>query len=100
MPDTARRRSAIAFLSLAFLSVVVGWWGLRTDWRTLYSGLDAEDARQIGLMLTQAQIPFELSDNGLSLRVPATQLDKARLATSGKALKTGRMGFELFDKPN
>lgn len=100
MPDRMRRRSTIAFLSLAFLSVIVGWWGLRTDWRTLYSGLDAEDARQIGLMLTQAQIQFELSDNGLSLRVPATQLDKARLATSGKALKSGRMGFELFDKPN
>jgi len=62
--------------------------------------LDAEDSRQVGVLLTQAQIPFELSDNGLSLRVPAQQLDKARLATSGKALKSGRMGFELFDKPN
>ena len=25
------------------------WYGLRTDWRTLYAGLDPDDARQIGL---------------------------------------------------
>jgi flagellar M-ring protein FliF len=77
------------------------WYGMRTDWRTLYSGLDPEDARQIGLTLTQAQIPYDVADNGMTLRVPAAQLDKARLATAAKGgVKSGRMGFELFDKPN
>ena len=74
---------------------------LRTDWRTLYAGLDPDDARQTGLILTQAQIPFEVTDNGAGIRVPAAQLDKARLATAAKGgVKSGRMGFELFDKPN
>jgi flagellar M-ring protein FliF len=77
------------------------WYGLRTDWRTLYAGLDTDDARQIGLTLTQAQIPFDIADNGMTLRVPAAQLDKARLATAAKGgVKSGRMGFELFDRPN
>jgi flagellar M-ring protein FliF len=100
MPGEQRRRWIIGFGALAVLLSGFSWWGLRTDWRTLYSGLDAEDARQVGLTLAQAQIPFELSEDGLALRVPSSQLDKARLATSGKALKSGRMGFELFDKPN
>ena len=100
MPVKKRRWTVITLLSLAALVSMLSWWGVRTDWRTLYSGLESEDARQVGLMLTQAQIPFELSDDGLSLRVPSAQLDKARLVTSGKALKSGRMGFELFDKPN
>src|SRR3954471_24510253 len=100
MPVKKRRWTIITSLSLAALISMLSWWGVRTDWRTLYSGLESEDARQVGLMLTQAQIPFELSDDGLSLRVPSAQLDKARLVTSGKALKSGRMGFELFDKPN
>ena len=76
------------------------WYGLRTDWRTLYAGLDPDDARQVGLTLTQAQIPYDVADNGTTLRVPAAQLDKARLATAAKGVKSGRMGFELFDKPN
>lgn len=92
-----------ATLSAALIVALIGgmlWYGLRTDWRTLYSALDPEDARQIGTTLTQAQIPFDVSDNGTTLRVPASQLDKARLATAAKGVKSGRMGFELFDKPN
>src|SRR5579863_8847123 len=76
------------------------WYGLRTDWRTLYAGLDPDDARQVGLTLTQGQIPYDVADSGTTLRVPAAQLDKARLATATRGVKSGRMGFELFDKPN
>jgi flagellar M-ring protein FliF len=100
MSSKQRKSAAAALVLLAAMLAISCWYGIRTDWRTLYSSLDAEDARQVGILLTQAQIPFELTDNGLTLRVPSTQLDKARLATSGKALKSGRMGFELFDKPN
>jgi len=85
------------------LALVAGllWHGLRTDWRTLYANLDSEDARQTGLTLTQAQIPFETSPDGAGIRVPAPQLDKARLATAAMGgLKSGRLGFEIFDKPN
>jgi flagellar M-ring protein FliF len=51
--------------------------------------------------LTTAGIPFDVSPDGTTLRVPAQNLDKARLATTAKgAPKSGRMGFELFDQPN
>ena len=97
------RGSAAGQFHAAMLSILFGgllWYGLRTDWRTLYAGLDPDDARQVGLTLTQAQIPYDVADNGTTLRVPAAQLDKARLATAAKGVKSGRMGFELFDKPN
>jgi len=81
--------------------MVLGWYGTRIDWRLLMGGLDPEDARAASAVLTQAQIPYELTDNGTSIRVPLASLDKARLATVAKGgLKSGRMGFELFDKPN
>jgi flagellar M-ring protein FliF len=85
------------------LAVLIGliWYGGRTDWRTLYAGLDPEDSRQMAQVLTQAQIPFDLAANGTSIRVPLGSLDKARLATAAKGgPRSGRMGFELFDKPN
>jgi flagellar M-ring protein FliF len=76
-------------------------YGFRTDWRTLYADLDADDARQIAQTLTQAQIPFDVAASGGLIRVPAAQLDKARLATAAKGgVKSGRLGFEIFDKPN
>jgi flagellar M-ring protein FliF len=77
------------------------WFMLRPDWRTLYANLDRDDARQLGMVLTQAQIPFEVAADGSAVRVAAAQLDKARLATAAKGgIKSGRMGFEIFDKPN
>jgi flagellar M-ring protein FliF len=93
-----------AGISLVLLTSLVGgivYFMLRTEWRTLYANLDGEDARQIGTTLTQAQIPFDVTADGSGIRVPASQLDKARLATAAKgALRSGRLGFELFDKPN
>ena len=101
MPGAQQRWSMVAGGMLCVLVGGILWFGLRTDWRTLYAGLDPDDARQTGLTLTQAQIPFEVDANGTAIRVPAPQLDKARLVTATKGgVKSGRLGFELFDKPN
>jgi flagellar M-ring protein FliF len=100
MAPQQRRWTITSSIMLGLLLGGLLWYGLRTDWRTLYAGLDPDDARQVGLTLTQAQIPYDLADNGTTLRVAAAQLDKARLATATKGVKSGRMGFELFDKPN
>ncbi|MDE3188545.1 MAG: flagellar M-ring protein FliF [Acidobacteriota bacterium] len=101
IPSAQRGWSLAAAALLGALVGGILWYGLRTDWRTLYAGLDPDDARQTGLTLTQAQIPFEVDANGTAIRVPAPQLDKARLATAAKGgVKSGRLGFELFDKPN
>jgi flagellar M-ring protein FliF len=97
----AQRRWAITVAAM-LLGLIGGllWYGLRTDWRTLYADLDPEDARQTGQILAQALIPFDTTAGG-GIRVPADQLDKARLVTAAKGgIKSGRMGFEIFDKPN
>jgi len=101
MQPRQRHAAIISAVLLGALLVGLAWYGLRTDWRTLYAGMEPEDARQTGLTLTQAQVPFEVSSNGTAILVPAPQLDKARLATAAKgAAKSGKLGFELFDKPN
>ena len=47
------------------------------------------------------RFPSKPPPDGAGIRVPAAQLDKARLATAAKGgVKSGRLGFEIFDKPN
>lgn len=101
MPARQRGWTVAALVLLAGMVGGMFWYGLRTDWRILYTNLEPDDARQTSIVLTQAQIPFEVTDNGTGIRVPAADLDKARLATAAKGgVKSGRMGFEIFDKPN
>jgi flagellar M-ring protein FliF len=96
-----RTWATISAVLLAGLAGFLLWYALRPDWRILYADLEPDDARQIGQDLTQAQIAFDVAGNGGTIRVPAAQLDKARLATAAKGgVKSGRLGFELFDKPN
>jgi len=99
-PGRRFRMMAALFLVTGCFAALL-WYASRPDWRTLYAGLDSDDARQMAQQLTTAGIPFDVSPDGSLLRVSAENLDKARLATTAKGgPRSGRMGFELFDQPN
>jgi flagellar M-ring protein FliF len=71
------------------------------DYKTLYSGMAPADAQSLAQRLSSQNISFQLSSDGTAVLVRSDQLDKARLeAASQGPLASGRMGFELFDKPN
>ena len=73
----------------------------KADYKPLYSGLSPSDAQSLSHRLSEKNIPFELASDGTRILVPADQLDKARLDLAAEGLpQSGRLGFELFDKPN
>ena len=73
----------------------------KPEYKTLYSGLSSADAQDIAAALAAKKISFEQSPDGASILVPADQLDSARLQVASQPMpRTGRLGFELFDKPN
>lgn len=90
--------------SVALLVAAVGgmlWLALKPDMRVLLSGLDARDAQQVEQELAAAGIAYEVTPDGATVRVPASDLNKARLEVAGKGLpSSGRLGFAIFDKPN
>jgi flagellar M-ring protein FliF len=88
----------------AFLAAICAgmiWFAGRPDWRVLFSGLDGKDVQQVSQELSAAGIPYETTVDGSGIQVPAEMLDKARMEVATKGMpQTGRLGFELFDKPN
>ncbi len=90
--------------SAAFLAAMCAgllWYAGRPDWRVLFSGLDGKDVQQVSTELAAAGIPYETTADGGGVQVPAEMLDKARMEVAAKGMpQTGRLGFELFDKPN
>jgi flagellar M-ring protein FliF len=70
------------------------------DYKTLYSGMAPADAQILAQRLGAQNISYQLSSDGTAVLVRSDQLDKARLEAASQPLASGRMGFELFDKPN
>jgi flagellar M-ring protein FliF len=86
---------------LAAMCAAMIWFAGRPDWRVLFSGLDGKDVQQVSQELAAAGIPYETTVDGAGVQVPAEMLDKARMEVAAKGMpQTGRLGFELFDKPN
>jgi flagellar M-ring protein FliF len=101
MPSGRRNWWLGSALMVAAICAGVGWYGSRPDWRVLFSGLDGKDTQQIAQELSAAGIPYNMTEDGSGIEVSADQMDKARMEVAAKGMpQSGRMGFELFDKPN
>ena len=101
MPAAKRTWLIAAGVFLAAVCAAMVWFAGRPDWRVLFNGLDAKDVQQVSQELAAAGIPYETTADGAGVQVPADMLDKARMEVAAKGMpQTGRLGFELFDKPN
>jgi flagellar M-ring protein FliF len=101
MPQGKRTWLIASVVFLAAMCAGMAWYAGRPDWRVLFSGLDGKDVQQVSQELAAAGIPYETTSDGAGVQVPADMLDKARMEVAAKGMpQTGRLGFELFDKPN
>lgn len=76
-------------------------WSQERDFRPLYSALSAEDAASVSAKVKDSGSEFRLSDNGTAVLVPSARVAELRLQMARAGVpKSGRMGYELFDKTN
>lgn len=75
-------------------------WNKERDLRPLFVNLAADDAGTVVEKLRSASVDFKVADNGTIL-VPSARVAELRLDMASAGLpKSGRLGFELFDKQN
>ena len=100
---TWSQRIWIAAAAIAVIGGLAGLnhWNQERDFKPLLSGLAAEDAGTVTAKLRELGIEYRLTDEGSSILVPSDKVAEARLQLASAGLpKTGRIGFELFDKTN
>src|SRR5262245_61954611 len=69
--------------------------------KPLFTGVSAEDGAGIVQRLKEGGVEYRLAEGGGSVLVPAEKIPELRLHMAAAGLpKTGRNGFELFDKAN
>lgn len=91
-------------LAAVIVAVGVGLWGF-TRWqhergfRPLFTELAPEDGSQVLNRLRERGVEFRLADSGKTVLVPSEMAHELRIELAGEGLpKSGRMGFEIFDK--
>ena len=76
-------------------------WKHESDFRPLYTSLAPEDASALAQKMREAGIEYRLDETGATISVASGRIAEARLALAGAGLpRTGRIGFELFDRSN
>jgi flagellar M-ring protein FliF len=95
-----RRLAIMAGVTLLVLTVlgVASVYLNRPAYETLYVGLERADVNQIGLVLGEAGIGFDVASDGTTVLVPAGKTAAARMLLAEKGLPTSaNAGYELFD---
>ena len=90
-------------LGLAFVATVAGMWAVfhltsGTPMSVLYANLDAKAAADVVAQLDTQGVPYELSDNGQTIKVPSAKVADVRLKLSAQGLPASGEGWSILDK--
>lgn len=97
------RMQQMALIAIVAGAVVFGFLLLRMGgpqpYAVAFTNLDPKDAAASGDALKSAAIPYQVTPDGTTIKVPSSRLADARLKLASKGLpQGGAVGFELFDK--
>jgi flagellar M-ring protein FliF len=100
---SVRQKVSIAAVALLLLAGIYAFVAHQreADFRPLLTSVPPEEAAAIVQKLKESGVEYRLGDNGGTISVPSARIAEMRLTLAAAGLpKTGRMGFELFDKTN
>jgi flagellar M-ring protein FliF len=101
LQELGPRRLAIMGAIVALVLAVVGTASVylnRPAYETLYVGLERSDVNQIGMVLGESGIDFDVASDGTTVLVAAGRTAAARMLLAEKGLPTSaNAGYELFD---
>ncbi len=84
--------------AIALLAIVALWFR-GPDYKVLFSNLQDRDGGAIISALAQMNVPYQLTENGSAILVPAESVHETRLQLAQQGLpRSGEAGFELIDQ--
>ncbi len=98
-----RQRILLIAAAIAVVAGLVAFtrWRRERDFKPLYTQLAPEDASAVVAKLRESGADYRLGENGTAILVPSARVAELRLQVAGAGLpRSGRAGFELFDRTN
>jgi flagellar M-ring protein FliF len=98
-----KHKITIAAAALAAFAAIYSLvhWQTERDYKPLYTDLAPEDAGLVLAKVRESGVPYRIGDGGASVLVPSAKVSELRLQLAAAGIpKSGRIGFEIFDKTN
>ncbi|MCX8044271.1 MAG: flagellar basal-body MS-ring/collar protein FliF [Desulfobacterota bacterium] len=90
---------AVLLTIVCLIGLIV--WANRIDYKTLYTGLSAEDAGAVITRLRDKKVPYRVANDGSSILVPSSKVYELRMELASEGLpQSSTVGYEIFDKQN
>ncbi|MCB9092624.1 MAG: flagellar M-ring protein FliF [Halobacteriovoraceae bacterium] len=85
-------------LIIAF-SIAVVMLASKSNYSILYTNLNKEDSLQVSRFLKESKIPYQVSDDGKTIKIPEDKVEIWRIEIAKRGVKfTSTIGYEVFDK--
>lgn len=100
---TIRQRIVIGVAAASVLAGVLflARWNKDRDFKPLFTNLGPEEAGLVINRIKESAVEYRLAEGGGAILVPSAKVAELRLQLASAGLpKSGRIGFELFDKTN
>lgn len=98
-----KQRIGIVATALAVVAGLAAFldWNKERNFRPLYTDLSAEDTGLVLAKLKESGVEYRVGGSGSTILVPGPRVAELRLQMAAAGVpKTGRIGYELFDKSN
>ena len=60
-----------------FVGIII--WASSTQYSVLYSDLNKDDSKRLSSLLEEKKIPYQLGDNGKTIKIPDEMVNRFRL---------------------
>jgi flagellar M-ring protein FliF len=100
---TGKQRLLLAGAAVLTIAVLAVFAHLMStpDYVPLMTGMEPADAQALGAKLAAKNIAYQIAADGKGVNVPSDKLDSSRMEVASDGMpRSGRLGFELFDKLN
>jgi flagellar M-ring protein FliF len=96
-----QRSGIVAAVAVTLAVLGLLRWQAAANFKPLYTSLSPEDAGAVVEKLKERSVAYQIADNGATILVPSESIAESRLEMALSGLpKSGRIGFELFDRTN
>ena len=98
MDQGQKLKLGLGALALLAVALALFFMGRQADWRVLYANLGDKDGGAVVAQLSQMNIPYQYTEGGGAIMVPADKVHDTRLRLASQGLPKGTVnGFELME---